>query len=58
MSDIRTEERLSTAQAAEAVQVNIKTIQRWWKPTDAKGRLKRKFLESYLRGGRRYWARA
>ncbi len=57
MNDIRNEEKLTMDEAAVIERVNVKTVQRWVKVTDDAGRLKRKFLESYMCGGRRYTSR-
>lgn len=57
MHDIRREATLTLKEAAKEAGVDVKTIQRWVKPTDDAGRLKRRFLESYLKGGRRMTSR-
>lgn len=54
MYDIIHETRLSLKEAAAKEGVSIKTVQRWVRPTDREGRLKRSFLESFMRGGERF----
>lgn len=57
MIDSNSEAILTFAEAAKFVGVNERTITRWASPTDDEGHLKRRVLESFRRGGRRYTSR-
>lgn len=57
MIDSSTETLMSFAEAAKYADVTERTIARWASPVDDSGAMKRSFLESFKRGGKRYTTR-